>query len=163
MVLVYLMQAFLEGQQEPWCKRGKLLLLACQKFGTEVNFCRNNVPSINTNPQLDLNHQSMQDGYKKGNFEVQDEFLCPLDCMNYIVLFKITHTDTGPQSRVMLGVQYFNVLNCFLTTLYDLKLPCNMREPASLCCMEMTLYGDLFVTQIVLEIIRTIQVKFFLM
>ena len=32
------MQVFLEGQQEPWCKRGKLLLLARQKFGTGVNF-----------------------------------------------------------------------------------------------------------------------------
>ena len=56
------MQVFLEGQQEPRCKRGKLLLRARQKFGTGVNFYRNHVPSIPTNPQMDSGHKSMQDG-----------------------------------------------------------------------------------------------------
>ena len=62
MILVYLMQVFLEGQQEPWCKRGKLRLLARQKFGTGINFCRNPVSPIPNNSQLNLGHKSLEEG-----------------------------------------------------------------------------------------------------
>ena len=56
------MQVFLEGQQEPWFGKGKLLLLARQKFGTGVNFCRNHVSSIPTNSQLNSGHKNVEDG-----------------------------------------------------------------------------------------------------
>ena len=70
MVFVYLMQPFQESQQDPLPRRGKLLLIASQKFGTDVNFCRNLMTSIPTNFQLDSGQQSMQHGWKKRNVVV---------------------------------------------------------------------------------------------
>ena len=103
---------------------------------------------------------------------VQDEFLCPFGRVNYIVLLKIpvitTQTRAPSQGRCL--VQYFNVLNCFLTPLHDLKIPCSIEEkgtpghegPCSIVLHGNDSDGDLFVMQIVLEIIKTIQVNILL-
>ena len=102
------MKVFLEGQQEPWCKRGELLHVARQKFGTGVNFFRNHVSSIPSNYQLDSGQKSMQDGLKNGNFVIQNEFLCPFGSVNYIVLLKIpvitTQTRALSQGRCLVQI-----------------------------------------------------------
>ena len=113
MILVYLMQVYLGGQQERWCTRGKLLLPTCQKFGIGINFCRNHMPSTPTNLQLDSGQWSMQGGWKKGNFVIQDEFLSPFDSINYIVLLKIpvitTQTWAPSQGRCLVQIWINNV------------------------------------------------------